>query len=317
MDIELDRMKSDIDLRVYAAVQGYSIDAKQSWRGSAVMRHPNGDKIIIKRNANGHYVFFSVHDAADNGTILDFVKNRMKMSLGAVRKELRPYLGMASSHVPDFAPLPRTTSDRLKVESAYAKMSDAENHPWLETERALPSSLFTHERFKGRIRVDARQNCIFPHFDREGLCGYEIRNAGFKGFASGGSKGLWLSNELPGDNRLVLVESALDAMSYAVLFPDEHTRFGSVGGKLNPFQAEYIRIAAEHMPKGSRIVAAMDADADGAKLADIVRDAVARAGRDDLTYVFEEPFGYKDWNDQLRNIPNTPLPRGKQAAPAA
>jgi hypothetical protein len=317
MDIELDRMKSDIDLRSYAAAQGYSLDAKQSWRGSAVMRHPNGDKIIIKRGSNGYYVYFSVRDGTDNGTIVDFVQKRMQMSLGAVRKELRPYLGMASSQPPVFAPLPKTTKDRLQVESAYAKMRDAGRHDWLENERALPFSLFTHERFKGRIRIDDRNNAIFPHFDGEGLCGYEIRNAGFKGFAAGGNKGLWLSNELPGDNRLVLCESAIDALSYAVLFPDTNTRYGSVGGKLNPFQADYIRIAAERMPEKSRIVAAMDADEDGAELAGIVRDAVARTGRNDLSYIFEEPFGYKDWNDQLRKIPKSPLPARKQAPSVA
>lgn len=306
MDMELDRMKSDIDLRSYAAAQGYLEDRKESWRGSSVMRHANGDKIIIKRSADGHYVFFSVHDGTDNGTIIDFVQKRMKMSLGAVRKELRPYLGLPSSAVPVFAPLPKTTKDRLRVESAYTKMRDPERHAWLEDERALPSWLFTDERFRGRIRVDDRGNAIFPHFDGEGLCGYEIRNAGFKGFASGGSKGLWLSNELPDDNRLVLCESAIDALSYAVLFPDLETRYGSVGGKLNPLQAEHIRVAAERMPLKSKIVAAMDADKDGAQLAEIVRDAVERAGRKDLAYVFEEPFGAKDWNEILQRKPAMP-----------
>ena len=32
---------------------------------------------------------------------------------------------------------------------------------------------------------------VFPHFDREGPCGYEIKNQGFAGFAVGGTKGLW------------------------------------------------------------------------------------------------------------------------------
>ncbi len=72
-------------------------------------------------------------------------------------------------------------------------MQDAPRHPYLENERALPASLLEAERFAGRVRMDARGNAVFPHFDQEGLCGYEIKNKGFTGFSSGGTKGLWLS----------------------------------------------------------------------------------------------------------------------------
>jgi hypothetical protein len=34
---------------------------KESWRGSTVMRSPDGDKVIIKRDADGHFVYLSVH----------------------------------------------------------------------------------------------------------------------------------------------------------------------------------------------------------------------------------------------------------------
>ena len=40
------------------------------------MRHGNGDKIIISREDDGHYVYWSVRDDSDNGTIIDFVKYR-------------------------------------------------------------------------------------------------------------------------------------------------------------------------------------------------------------------------------------------------
>jgi hypothetical protein len=86
-DRELETFKNGIDLRAYAASHGYSLDAKESWRGSAVMRHAAGDKIIIKRDADGHYVYFSVREDSDHGTIIDFVRHRLGLSLGAVRKE--------------------------------------------------------------------------------------------------------------------------------------------------------------------------------------------------------------------------------------
>src|SRR5580692_9505185 len=100
MDVELESFKSKIDLRAYAAGQGYQLDRKESWRGSAVMRHPAGDKIVIKRGADGHFVYFSVRRDDDNGSIIDFVQKRQRLSLGAVRKELRPWIGQSPVSVP-------------------------------------------------------------------------------------------------------------------------------------------------------------------------------------------------------------------------
>jgi len=317
MDSELEKFKTDIDLRVYAATQGYQLDRKESWRGSAVMRHANGDKIIIKRGSDGHFIYFSVHQSDDNGTIIDFVQKRMRVSLGAVRKELRPYIGAPSSQLPAFAPLPKTNSDRLRVESEYAKMQDAPNHPYLENERSLPAALLALPRFVGRIRIDTRGNAVFPHFDQEGLCGYEIKNRNFTGFSSGGTKGLWLSHERPEDSRIVFCESAIDALSHATLFADEHARYASIGGKLNPLQPELIRAAIARMPAESKVVSAMDADADGAKLAETVHEAMKLTGRDDLSYVFQEPFGYKDYNDQIRKRPKHSLPSRAEELPVA
>ena len=317
MDEELDGFKRTIDLRSYAAGQGYQLDAKESWRGSAVMRHPaTDDKIIIKRNSNGHYVYFSVRDDHDNGSIIDFVQNRQRLSLGTVRKELRPWVGSPPVPVPSFSPLPKTAKDRSKVELEYARMQDAPKHLYLETARAIPAALLQGERFAGRVRVDDRSNAIFPHFDLDGLCGYEIKNRGFTGFAKHGAKGLWLSHGGDADKRLVLSESAIDALSYAALFPDAQARYGSIGGKPNPQQPELIRALVARLPSGSEVVAAMDNDADGATLAGVVAQAVQLSGRDDLRFVVHQPVGVKDWNDALReNQPALPFPIARPASP--
>jgi hypothetical protein len=309
-DTELDKFKTAIDLRAYAAGQGYQLDAKASWRGTSVMRNPlSNDKVVIKRGMDGHFVYFSVRDDRDNGSIIDFVQFRQGLSLGAVRKELRPWIGQPPVSVPVFAVLHKTKNDRMKVEASWARMQDAlDGHPYLERERALPASLLAFERFAGRVRKDDKANAVFPHFDAEGLSGYELKNVGFTGFAPGGSKALWLSHETPGDARLVITESAIDGLSHAVLFPDNHARYASIGGKPNPQQPELIRAAAARMPVDSEIVSAMDADKDGAELTEVVRKAVALTGRLDLKFSVQEPFGVKDWNDQLRLKPQPSLP---------
>ena len=174
-DRELEDFKGQIDLRAYAASMGYVLDLRESWRGSAVMRK-DGDKVVIKRDGDGHYVYFSVRDDRDHGSIIDFIQFRKRSSLGEVRKELRTWLGRPERPVPSFQPLERTVKNRLQVETDYRRMQEARHHPYLEHERRIPADLLGSGRFAGRIRIDARQNAVFAHFDEEGLCGYEVKN---------------------------------------------------------------------------------------------------------------------------------------------
>src|SRR5947207_1758165 len=217
-DSELDAFKREIDLREFAVSLGYEIDRHESWRGSTVLRR-GADKIVVKRNGNGHYVFFSVRDDDDHGTLIDFLQRRQNLSLGAVRQILRPWIGRPAAS-PQFPVLESTSPNRMLVECAYRRMANAQRFPYLEHERGVSAAVLLSPRFAGRMRIDSRGNTVFPHFDAAGLCGYEIKNCGFTGFAAGGQKGLWFSHTQPDDRRLVLAESAIDALSYAARCPD-------------------------------------------------------------------------------------------------
>jgi hypothetical protein len=303
-DWELDAFKREIDLRQFAVSLGYEMDRGESWRGSTVLRS-GADKIVVKRNGNGHYVFFSVRDDGDNGTVIDFLQRRESLSLGAVRQLLRPWIGRPTV-APQFPRLEPAGADRMCVESEYRRMANALRHPYLEQERCLPASLLSSPRFAGRVRIDRRGNAVFPHFDIAGLSGYEIKNRGFTGFAAGGRKGLWFSHTRPGDRRLVLAESAIDALSHAVLFPDaeDRTRYASLGGKPNAKQPGLIESAVARLPDGAEIVAAFDADDAGRKLTNVVRLAVAKAAREtgrNLHFLVHVPAQEgEDWNQVLQ-----------------
>ena len=303
-DPELEAFKTGIDLRAYATGLGYELDRRESWRGSAVMRGPGDDKVIIKRDTDGHYVYFSVRDEADNGSLIDFAMRRKRLSLGQVRKELRPWAGKRAAALPSFPALPVTGKDRLAVETAFRRMAIAERHPYLETVRGLPAALLTSPRFRDRIRVDALGNAVFPHFDERGLCGYEIKNAGFTGFARGGRKGLWCSHGETTDTHLVICESAIDALSYAALFPSPTARYASLGGQVNARQHELLAAALKRLPHAFQVVAAMDADPTGQSLSRVVSDALAwvviHDEREDLQFSEHPPADAKDWNDALR-----------------
>jgi hypothetical protein len=303
-DTELDLFKRVIDLRQVAVSLGYAVDRRASWRGSTVLRR-GGDKIVVKRNGNGHYVFFSVRDDGDHGTIIDFLQRREHRSLGVVRQILRPWLGRPATS-PQFPKLEPTSPDRIRVQSEYGRMANALRHPYLENERRLPVDVLSSPRMAGRVRIDRRGNAVFPHFDVAGLCGYEIKNQGFTGFAPGGHKGLWFSHSRPGDRRLVLAESAIDALSYAVLFPDaeDRTRYASLAGKPNPQQPELVQLTIARLPEGAEIVAAFDADEAGRMLVNMVRLAVAnvasRTARK-LNFLVHLPTrDGEDWNQVLQ-----------------
>jgi hypothetical protein len=302
---ELEVFKTKIDLRQFAISLGYRIDRRESWRGSTVLRR-GADKIVVKRNRNGHYVFFSVRDDRDNGTLIDFLQRRQNLSLGAVRLILRPWIGRSATP-PQFPELEPTSPDRMRVESEYRRMDKVPRYLYLEQERCLPAVLLSSPRFAGRMRIDSRGNTVFPHFDAAGLCGYEIKNRGFTGFAAGDEKGLWFSHTRPDDRRLVLAESAIDALSHATLFPDAEgqTRYASLGGKPSSKQTGQLQATIAKLPEGSEIVVAFDADEAGRMLVEVVRVVVANVanekGRTDLIFQVHLPTQEgEDWNQVLQ-----------------
>src|SRR5271157_5127335 len=304
-DSELDAFKRKVDLRQFAVSLGYTMDRRESWRGSTVLRR-DADKIVVKRNHNGHYVFFSVRDDRDNGTIVDFLERRQNLNLGEVRQILRPWIGRPATPS-QFPALEPASTNRMRVECAYRRMANAQRYPYLERERCVPAAVLLSPRFRGRMRIDSRGNTVFPHFDAEGLCGYEIKNRGFTGFAAGGQKGLWFSHTRPDDRRLVLAESTIDALSHASLFPDagDQTRYASFGGKPNSKQPGLLQSTIAKLPEGSEILAAFDADEAGRMLVEVVRRAVAnvvsRTERVDLIFQAHLPAQEgDDWNQVLQ-----------------
>lgn len=306
-DQELEDFKSLIDIRAYAAdVFGYELDKRESCRNSSVLRNPaTNDKIIVKRNGNGHYVYFSVRNNDDNGSIIDFIQNREgkgRKPIWQIRKDLRPEIGKPAPALPLFLPLEKTSKDRLKVEQQYRCMKGVAAPGYLTEERGISAAILQSNRFAGMFRVDSRNNVVFPHFDQQGLCGYEIKNKGFTGFAKHGGKGLWWSAAFKTDDCLVFTESAIDALSYAELHRQERTRYASIGGEMNPHQPCMIQAAIAKMTPGTEIIAAMDADSQGRKLAAMIEKAYKATGRHDLFFrVYLPPQEGADWNDLLRN----------------
>lgn len=306
---ELERFKSQINLAEYAEAQGYEIDRRESSRASIVL-HQGDDKIIVATDKDGHGVYFSVRDDRDNGSIIDFVQKRQGLNLGQVRKELRPWVGdqvqqrcRLVERKPEAErsrkPEPSTV-DRQQVLAVWLRMQPAEGrHPYLENERKLSVETLADPRFIGMVRQDAKGNAVFPHYDREGLAGYELKNEGFTGFSKNGTKAVWHSANLATAPRVVLVESAIDGMSHAQITGDTDAAYISIGGAMSDRQRDLLAgVLAKAHQREAVIVVATDNDPGGNALAAEVA-GLAPAG---AQVERQTPDEGKDWNDAVKAV---------------
>jgi hypothetical protein len=303
-DDELHRFKSDIHLVQYAADRyGYLRDRRESSVSSHVLRHEaTDDKIVIRKDRDGHWTYFSVRDDRDHGTIVDFVQRRGgHRSLGSVREELRRWLG-TSRPVADYTPPSRPPVARRSPAEAFAAARVPESCAYLHV-RGLRRETLGDARFAGSWRQDARGNVLFLHTGDAGeVTGFEVKNLGFTGFAPGGTKAAWQSVARPGDRALVVTESAIDALSYHQLHPErrEVCRYLSTAGAPSNAQFELLGRVFSRLPPASTVVAAVDSDEAGCKLAGRI-EALARS-LPHVGFRRDAPAGGKDWNDVLKRV---------------
>ena len=297
-DEELRRFKTEIDLRDFAASYGFVRDEKESSKGVDMMRS-GGEKIAVKwapDSLKGFEIwkYCNNSNADDNGTIIDFLKNRGGGSLGNIRKTLRNWCGGDRPEIKRglFAPLVSVPTDTKLVLLEWEKAKFRAAVPYLVS-RGLAVTLTGSPRFAGKYRVDWRGNVLFPHRNLEGLCGFEIKNHNFTGFSKHGVKGLWSSVCFKEDQNLVITESAIDGLSHAALFPDPSARYVSIGGSMSPEQLELLRLAMAKME--GKVFLAFDNDQGGDRLADQVK-AVAPVG---AQIVRLRPVR-KDWNEDMK-----------------
>jgi len=219
--------------------------------------------------------------------------HRQGGNLGHARKALRAATGSGLSFptAPGLPKPPPTPRDRTGLVAQWHGFAPC--HPAYLEARGLSAA--TIAAFAERIRTDERGNTVFRHDDLSGLSGWEVKNKGFTGFARGGRKALFAARvglpRLAEPKRLVVAESALDAMSYHQHDPAPALVLSFAGG-LSPEQGELLAHVLTRHP-AAEIVTATDADEQGEVFA-----ALILAHRPDATRA-RPPTG-KDWNDALR-----------------
>jgi hypothetical protein len=161
---------------------------------------------------------------------------------------------------------------------------------YLERERGLPEEVLAPLVRKRRIYADTRANAVFLLRDRSGQAvGAELRGTGtiqWRGMAPGSRKAEGYFAAGPANaQRIILCESAIDALSAHALHPDAQA-ISTAGATPNPAWL------SDHLATGIPVVCGFDADPVGDQAAQtmIARHPAITRLRPSL----------HDWNDMLR-----------------
>ena len=165
---------------------------------------------------------------------------------------------------------------------------------YLTETRMLPADIVQEAIDAEALREGPRGSLWAAHVDLEGaLIGWEERGPAWRGFATGGAKGLFRIG--PADApRVCITEAAIDAMSLAAIeVRRAATAYVSTGGGWSPTTEGLIR-ALGH--RHAHLVAATDNNRQGEVYADRIR-AIAQAAS--TTHARSRPRA-DDWNEDLR-----------------
>ena len=296
-----ERYKRDINLVEFALERGFELKREKSTRRAKVLKHTGGDRILVSQSAHdGHWVYHSLGgDERDSGTIVDFLLQRdARGDMRAVHAACREHLGQPRNDRPEHrVEAGDITFQRELVIERFVRANLAHNSLYLN-ERGIRPETLGDARFRETWRVDYRGNVLFPHKDAEGVCGYEIKNRDFTSFAKHARKTVWRSGALEGDDRMIVTESAVEALSHFQLHQTTTARYMSVGGAWSPAGLEQLQASTRRLPEHAVVVLAFNNDDGGKQLADRLQPRIEAEGRTVTRHV--PPTLGSDWNDLLK-----------------
>ena len=208
---EIEEFKRNINLALYAEDFGYSLDKNKSSTNTFILKSAE-DALVVSINRNSHWQYFnSNNDAKDQGTIIDFLQNRTALNFGQIRKKLREFSGYREGFQTPIPIVDKTDINRVKNFIKHCK-------PVVENEylysRDISFETLNAPLFKNRILEGYKGAAIFPHYGHDGITSYEVTNKDFKHFPDFGKRGLWLSRAPTQVDRVVFLESPVEALSY-------------------------------------------------------------------------------------------------------
>jgi len=294
---ELNRFKTNINLAEFATAFGYYKDKEKSSINAPVMRHENGDKVVIgKDKADGHYIYFNPNNDSDNGSIIDFVKNRTGETLGHIRKRLRAW-----QHNPqpqENIPVKASTKNALRIASIWDRIKESDHclaQYWgLDAQQNTRLAKLPNVKYSEKDRA-----FYFALSNTEGICGIERRTADEKHIIGGSEKGVFVTGKLREAPRIFVFESPVDMISHRAMGLHNVADYtvctmGSVGEST----AKSLEMIFSNN-KDAEIVIAVDNDKGGSEITQKLAEIIAKVDGNADRAKRERPKG-KDWNEDIK-----------------
>lgn len=263
---------------------------------------PNG--FVWLGTGSSSQKFFDHTAGVGGGGAIDLVQHILEMDFKSAVTWLHENFGASHEPVIQKVPVAKPLLVPDFHEPKRAPQLLAFVLAYLTDERAVPASLVKEVVKQGKIFADTKCNAIFLcEFDRK-ITGAEIRgtsNQSYKGMSAGSQRGVgFFTVPHPNPMRLVVVESAIDALSYRALHPQEAALIVSTAGVM-PDCHRLLELAQLHDIFSINI--AYDSDDAGESNAEKLGASLHHKS---LVIQRERPQG-KDWNDDLRRTIEHPL----------
>ena len=291
-DDELTELRARVDCRTVLEQAGWELDGRESTRRAAKYRNGAGRIVIVTHEGKGW--FDPLSDG--RGDVIALARHVWGLTLGHARKALRPLAGIAPLlALPAQAPADASRLDpSARWRAASVPKPGSPAWRYLGEVRAIPPSALSRAVQAGVLREGIQGTAWAMHQAADArITGWEMRGPSYKGFSRGGTKSVFWIGQPATSDRLAVTESAVDALSLAVLedWP-ARTLYGSVGGGFGPSTMEALQALLQ---PHALLIAATDLGAAGDALAARLQRLAEQCGnrfermRPDL----------KDWNEQL------------------
>lgn len=270
--------RSEISIMELAASVGYRYDPRKGSKWPVLVNEYNGDKIIVANpRSTSSEGYFNPNDDSDKGTLIDFVKNRLgrdfphDRSISDLMNINRVLYGFKNE--PFLEPMVYMPTTKPRKPFTTDGLMDSLIRPAYLLSRNIKRQTLFSKEFSGRVLNIKNSNYInvaFPFYDRDDkVVGIEKRSFFCDLFVEGSerSKSVWHSNIPQKLERIIIAESAIDAMSYHQLKPTKNALYVSIGGSLSFGQIEVINAlkVRTNLSKDFKYVSATDNDKAGNK----------------------------------------------------
>lgn len=290
---DVEELRAKVGCAAVLEKAGWKIDLKESTR-RAVKYRRDANIIIVIHDGRGWFDPLS----PAKGDVFDLAERLGASGFPEACDHVATLVGFVPTK-PVWRREAKPAASSIADRWAYRTTPRPGSATWryLTAERGIPETIIEVALLQDVLREGPYGSMWAAHRRVGGaLLGWEERGPQWRGFATGGAKGLFRFGPSAAP-RICITEAAIDAMSLAAIEvqrPD--TLYVSTGGGWSPATEEAIRSLVSRA--NTQLVAATDNNRQGDVYADRIRAVAAEAT---ALYARSRPRA-GDWNEDLKSL---------------